>query len=124
MLATQQDTETHIFGSGCLSYSWYINASRSFEYPEMFPYDAPDGWSWSLSAENPEEGPATVSKVINHDRVIDAMRAIADHGLGKTNQDCVVQCGRFLTDPEDADFDADTADQVLQVVLFGEVVYA
>lgn len=40
--ASPADSETHIFGSGALQFSWWLRAIHpSWDYSKDFPFDAP-----------------------------------------------------------------------------------
>lgn len=122
MLATQQDSEIHIMGSGCVeAYSWYVRAQRNFVYGGD-EFTAPDGWSYDLTMESGESTPDK-TVIVDHDKIVDAMRLIADGNVHNVSTECERACTAFLHDPEDADFDACSADEVLQVLAYGEVVY-
>jgi hypothetical protein len=122
---TQQDTHDHIFGAGAYTYSWWEGRARAWKWAWDGMGDVPDGWAYVLKAENPnDEG--SVERVVNHWALIGAMNAIA-HPHEPWGVDAgpasMRECRAFLFDPDQADFDASTADCVLQVAAFGEVVY-
>lgn len=119
-MGIQQSTNDHIMGSGATDYSWYFSQRDNFEYDDNV--DAPDGWSTVLTMPDSDSS-REISVVVDHDRLIDAMQRIADTDVKNVGPQCKIECVAFLNDPEDADFDADTADQVLQVLAYGEVVY-
>lgn len=116
---TPQDTETHIMGAGATQYGWYLGSDWNYEYGDDL--DAPDDWERTYEMEDPEsEG--TIIVTVNHDALMITIRKIAS-GEGGTNRTCIEECKRFLADPEDADFDAYSADEVLQVLAYGRVVF-
>lgn len=116
---TPQDTETHIMGAGATAYSWYLDSEWNYEYDDDL--NAPDNWERTYQMEDPEKDGA-ITVTVNHDVLMITMRKIAN-SEGSTSRTCIEQCKRFLADPEDADFDADSADEVLQVLAYGRVVY-
>ncbi|MGW4446432.1 hypothetical protein [Streptomyces sp. NPDC004682] len=120
--ATQQDTEGWIFGSGCLSYSWWGKCEKvGWDYdPETL--EAPDGWKWSIECDDPEGFTGPIVKEITHADLMRAARKLASKGF--TLRDDVRQEARNLIfNADDADFDADMADVLLQTAVLGEVVY-
>lgn len=118
---TQQQTHDHIFGAGALTYEWWEDVHRD-HFPDSMG-DVPDGWTIAVKAENPMvEG--SVTKFVNHWSLLGAMHAIA-HPMEpwgvEAGESARQECRAFLFDPEQSDFDADTADIVLQVAVFGKV---
>jgi hypothetical protein len=87
-------------------------------------FDAPDGWEWVVVVENPnDDGNLTVT--LDHEKVLAAVRRIAEFGVKHVSDKCIEQCRRLLSaDWDDTDFDADLADQVLQVAALGECPYS
>lgn len=126
---TGADTWTHFIGSGALSYPWY----------DVVSHYAPEADVWRLSFTDGCDAMVQPDRVyaLYHERVMRTVRSLAraypDHW------DCAAvdssdlpfgaslevmrQCALFLADPEYAGFDADTADQVMQVCAFGKVIY-
>lgn len=129
---TGADTWTHFIGSGALSYSWY-NVQSCTEYATV---EAMPG-NWLLAFTDGEEPDDDRVYVIDHAAVMVAVRSLAraypDHWdcAGADSSDLpfgachetMRQCALFLADPEYADFDAGTADEVLQVAAFGKAIY-
>ncbi|WP_435270943.1 hypothetical protein [Streptomyces sp. 1222.5] len=120
---TQQVTYDHIFGASPLTYSWWQGIKRSWKPNDMD--EAPDGWTVAVIGEDPESD-KSVTGLVNHWSLIGAMNAIA-HPAEPWGVDAgpaaVRECRAFLFDPDQADFDADTADCVLQVAVFGGAFY-
>jgi hypothetical protein len=123
--ATPQDTQDHMLGSGALSWSWWVGGTtRGMDTP---------AWEATLTIEDPlEEG--IRSAVINHEVVLaTARQVVASAGkMLRTPQGSEYpawsraleqQCWRLLTDPDDADFDASSADELLQLAVTGVVAY-
>lgn len=65
------------------------------------------------------------SKAITRDDVIDAMVKIAFDGDNRISLHAKHKATitNMLMDPENADFDADDADHIIQVALLGDVIY-
>jgi hypothetical protein len=120
MAVTPEQTDTIFLGSGADSYSWYWDATVRTD---------DTGWTFTFrdgaeDEEHPEQGKAYT---LTHKDVMRAARKIVAKGgqqTAKVSDECVRECRTLVfKDPEDCDFDADTADQVLQVAAFGAVVY-
>lgn len=123
-LITGTDTWDHFIGSGATFYPWYGVESHR---PER------DDWIVRFrDATCPEDKRVYV---LDHKRVMVALlkcaRAYLRHVEGTPlytwcefiSVDTLREAYVFLADPDCADFDADTADQVLQVAAFGKVIY-
>lgn len=126
MEPTQADTEMMIFGAGAEVYSWWVKIAADFEHDA--DVHAPDGWTyrvWHMSADEEETvGPV----VIDHETIMQAMRTIVDTMPLGYSTECFKNCARIVyaqtADDFDAvDFDAGTADEVLQVAVYGKVIF-
>ncbi|MGW2710740.1 hypothetical protein HKX69_05915 [Streptomyces argyrophyllae] len=113
----QQDTYDHIFGSSFNMYGWWGPIRPDWDQR----YDAPHGWSVLVPVWDGKHRLRTV--LVTHSVILAAMRKIAKGSAKYTTREVVQACQDFLHDPEDADFDANTADEVMQVATLGEVVY-
>lgn len=115
-------SEIAIFGSGALTYSWWQGWERAFPW-ELDEHDEPPAhWAYKITAEDPM-GDGTITAFVTHWSLIGAMNAIA-HPHEPWGVDAgpaaLHECRAFLFDPDHADFDANTADIVLQVAVYGE----
>jgi hypothetical protein len=125
--ATQQDTWDHIFGAGAASYDWWASIRAEGEGWD-FTYPAPDGWGAVVEVDDPE-AKGTRKIIVNHKLLMGAIRAIAfrkivtAHSAQQPTAQCVTECRNFLFDRDATDFDAATADEVLQVATLGAVHY-
>lgn len=120
-MTTQAETYTHIVGSRPLEYPWYQEVDIS---PDDWTLDdsAYDGWSVRMSVGAEDDTP--VSFVLNHATVMDAARAMVQPGVGcGCSSNATEEARLLLSSPDDCDFDSDTADQLIQVAVFGKVVY-
>jgi hypothetical protein len=122
--ATPVDTEINIIGSGALSYQWWGRTTANYTATYDPNYTVPDGWELVVMADDPngDEGTWTLPVTINHAKIVEAVEKIVG-GEVKVNTECEAECMHLLFQPDDVDFDATTADVVLQIVAFGEVVY-
>ena len=127
MALTPQDTHAHIIGSGALSYSWwYIKESHHGE-----GLHAPDDWYVVVLEDDPDDGddgePGGDPIRFDHKALSKAVNTLArtgaDHRPLYMTLGVLRECRELIKDPQNADLDADMADQVLQYVAFGKVVY-
>ena len=111
-----EDTESIFIGSGALSYSWWEDTRLTHDYYEAKGYREAKSWCLDASVDD-------TWVTITHERVMQAVRAIVKDGHGATEV-AVEECQHLLEfGPDDVDFDADTADQVLQVAALGKVIF-
>lgn len=115
---TQQDTYDHIFGSGFDLYNWWGPVRPEWDQREP----APHGWSVLVPVEDGETGKLR-NVLVTHSVILAAMRKLATGDVKYASRSAAEACRDFLNDPEDADFDAGTADEVMQVATLGQVIY-
>lgn len=121
------DTWTHIMGSGATQWEWYQDTSCTPD--NVGESDSPaDYHNWTFTFTDPGEGddePKTYT--VGHKDVMQAMRKMVSNDRPEYVSDAAVrECKYFLnaeTRDFDTDFDACTADEVLQVAAFGKVIY-
>lgn len=119
---TPQETFNMFIGSGALSFPWYDEISFNNTGDDIDPPD-----NWSVTFELPREFAENEGKryTLNHRRIMRTVHMIV-RGLQKginPNGEVRQQCRAMLRDVEDCDFDAGTADCVLQATAFNDVVY-
>lgn len=126
-MVSRGDVYDHILGSGATMYSWYWDVTNCRP-----PLTADDDWHITLLMDDPEDTDETIPVDLDYDEILDMAQNICnDSGVGrhgesenyKVGQDCRRQCELLLNDPDEVDFDADTADQVIQCIAYGEVVF-
>lgn len=119
---TPQDTFSIFIGSGALSYPWYDEISFNNTGDDIDPPD-----NWSVTFELPREFAESKGKryTLNHKLIMQTVHKIVWGQQKGINPNGVVrkECRIMLRDVEDCDFDAGTADCVLQAVAFNDVVY-
>lgn len=119
---TPQETFSMFIGSGALSYPWYEEIAFNNTGDDIDPPD-----DWSVTFELPREFAENEGKryTLNHKLIMRAVHKIVSGQQKGINPNGVVrqQCRIMLRDFEDCDFDAGTADCVLQAVAFNDVVY-
>ncbi|HVV11598.1 hypothetical protein [Amycolatopsis sp.] len=121
---TPQDTCDHFIGSGALSYSWW-RVSRSHGTDTV---DAPDDWSVTVREYDPDmDTVGDKAIVFDHKALSRAVNTLARTAKDKRpeylGEHVLRECRTFVADPENADFDAAMADEVLQYIAFGKVIY-
>jgi len=130
--ATPTDTCDLIMGSGATTYSWYEDIRDSHLYEnERTVFD---DWHCTLIMEDPE-GDGHLPVTVNHKEVLKwARHVIANKGKrllygkqGKTRRAWSTtlesECTNLIFDVDECDFDADSADELLQLIAYGEVIY-
>ncbi|MFF1450185.1 hypothetical protein ACFVYF_18900 [Streptomyces sp. NPDC058274] len=115
---TQQDTYDHIFGSSFDIYNWWGPVRPEWDQRK----EAPHGWSVLVPYEDGDTG-EWKKALITHSVILGAMRRLAKGDVKYASDSVARECRAFLKDPEDADFDANTADEVMQIATLGELVY-
>lgn len=129
--ADHQGSYDSIFGSGATGYGWWEEFSPM--HPVTKDGAVPSYWGYRVKFEDADdEGPVQEAEVY-HQTLLDVMEKIANGEFddrdemapGRTaiSETAKAECIVFLADPDSADFDADTADQVLQCIAYGGVVF-
>jgi hypothetical protein len=120
---TPTDTHDTFMGSGALSYAWWLITETTGS-----DLDPADDWTVTVREYDPDhdkEGDKLTT--FDHKALTEAVNTLARTAEDKKPKGMhpavLRECRTFIADPEDADFDADAADQVMQYVAFGEVVY-
>jgi hypothetical protein len=118
---TPQDTYDHIIGSGAFMYPWYMGLTQTGVNDDG---SVTDGWSATVRIEDPGDDGVTAFEV-SHSRIIAVMQVLTDPEcyVRYVSESVVMECERFLRDPDGADFDAVMADEVLQYIAFNEIVF-
>ena len=117
--ATPTDTFDHTLGTGALSYPWW----RACETTGVSDAgDIADDWTAKITADDGDAQEITVE--VDHAAIIAAARKIIAGGGGRYVSDTVRrQCEALIFSADDADFDAGTGDELLQVAVLGEVIF-
>lgn len=123
-MITQQQSECLIMQSGALQYPWWVGVERAHDYAPEFPFDAPDGWRWSMEVIDAEDYTETDTKwvTVQHGDLVKAARKVAFQ-LVKASPELWKQARLFLFKPDEADFDAVIADELLQIAVYGYSVW-
>ena len=62
------------------------------------------------------------NKTLTYDDLLEASKKLAS-GAIKVNSQTKSVCQAIVSDPSDVDYDADDADVIVQVAMFGEIVF-
>jgi hypothetical protein len=110
--ATPQNTFDHMMGAGALSWSWWASApAKGAGTP---------GWKVALTGGYPgEEKTATVTYAV----VLKAARAVTGNTPEGASAALVRECRHLIFDAEETDFDAASSDELLQLIVFGKIIY-
>lgn len=110
---TNDDIDLNIMGSGCFTWEWYYNVTVM----------SSQGFVGIMAANPKEEG--SIEKTITYDHIRRVMGNMLADAYPKP--DYYAYAKRIIMEgirTGDWDFDSDSADQVMQVAMFGEVVYS
>lgn len=116
--ASPQDTYDHMFGSGATSYSWWLSTKTTGVDAD---FKASDDWSVEVSCDNGDEGKTTTT--VTHAAVLKAARKVLDSKPQYASETLVVECKNLIFDADEADFDAVVGDELLQLIVLGEIVF-
>ncbi|MES9589945.1 hypothetical protein ABWK57_13950 [Streptomyces sp. NPDC094045] len=110
---TPEETFDHILGACPDSYSWWDLDTN------VTGTTVPDDWEVKGTVDDLNGGPALPVQ-LGHVDIVRAIRKKAGKYVPRSAQR---SCSDFIFRRDEADFDAGTADEVLQVAALGEVVY-
>lgn len=119
--ATPQDTWAHTIGAGALQYEWWHEAQRVKGVSD--DGDANDDWEYKITADDGDGGEKTAT--LNHAAVMAAVRKIAakDCAIPGIGSATIREARHLIFNVDETDFDACTADEVLQVIVLGEIIF-
>jgi hypothetical protein len=117
--ASPQDTYDHIFGSGATSYSWWRGLKT--EDIDLETFKVEDGWSVLVTCEDGNDGRRSV--VVDHHAIMRYARRLISEPPQYAGDAVIRECKHLLFNAEETDFDADSADQLLQFIVLGEIVF-
>jgi hypothetical protein len=123
--ATSKDTADMIMGSGFDQFSWWRGVDRWHVWDDNTEPFA--DWYACLLAEDTEDEDRDVRVDINHRIVMRAARKIASMGADEMERKyisnaCQRECRHLVFNPDECDFDAATADELVQYIAYGRVV--
>lgn len=103
---TDEDIETHIFGSGFQTWEWWHNF-ESFD------------WGYRIHAENPVN-----DNDFSRDCSYDDIRRTVGEILSGKHDFTIARAQLANGNVDEMDLDSDGADQIMQIAVFGEVVFS
>jgi hypothetical protein len=115
--ATPKDTWDHMFGSGATTYSWWLK----LKFTGVHDGEVEPGWSCELTCDNGNGGRKT--KIVSHVVVMSYARHVMSHDIEYIGEATKRECRNLVFDADDVDFDAASADNLLQYIVLGEVVF-
>lgn len=117
--ATPQDTFDHMLGAGAFQWSWWLDCQVTGETGATGTVN--DDWTAEITAETGDGGKAT--KTIDHKAILRACRSVMAELPRFASQDLARECRNLIFDADAADFDAPLADELLQFMVLGEIVF-
>lgn len=118
--AKPQDTFDHVFGSGALSYSWW---QRTQMAAGMTAVDVPDDWQVKVTAEDPDDEDGSINRTVTHKVIMATARKVIAGEYGLRGVILTRECRNLVFDADEADLDAPLADSLLQLVMYGDVIF-
>lgn len=117
--ASPKDTYDHMFGSGALSYSWWLDTKTTGV--EGGTWKVSPDWSVEVTADDGNDGRTTVT--VNHAEVMKAARKVLDTPPKYSSDALAQECRHLIFNNDETDFDANSADELLQFIVLGEIVF-
>lgn len=118
--ASPQDTFDAIFGAGAMMYSWWINAE--FTGIDSAGTIQTIDWTVKVTAEGADEN-EEVTVTIDHALILKTARQIIKAAPKYASDALVRESRNLIFDADELDFDANSADEILQVIVLGEIVF-
>jgi hypothetical protein len=115
--ATPQDTWDQIFGSGATNYPWWLKIKFTGVHDGKVEPD----WSCEVTCDDGMDDRKTT--VVNHAVIMKAARYVISHDIQFMGQAAKRSCRNLVFDADEADFDAVSANNLLQYIVLGEVVF-
>jgi hypothetical protein len=114
-------------GSGFDQYSWWRGVDRWHVWEEQTTQPFAD-WYACLLAEDTEDEDRDVRVDINHRIVMQAAREISSMGADEMKRKyisnaCQRECRHLAFNVDECDFDAVSADELVQYIAYDSVVY-
>lgn len=124
-MTRHMDTYWCVMGASPLIYPWWLWVSEKLPEDESTDNARKwTGWQVRLQEIDPDEGVEVPGEhLIDHDKIIGALRYVLEHHEQFSTELWSNAMDLYHGNIEDVDFDSDTADQILQLICFGEVKY-
>lgn len=116
--ATPQHTYDHMFGTGAISYSWWLSTKSTGVDDKG---DVTPEWSVKVTCDNGDGGETTMT--VNHAAVLKAACEVIKDPPKYSTDALVRECKNLVFDADSCDFDSDSADELLQYIVLGEIVF-
>jgi hypothetical protein len=117
--ASPEDTYDHALGSGALTFSWWRSTRNVRGISRDF--DVADDWAVEVTAEGGDGNDVTVT--VDHAAVMAAARQVIKEVPKYASARLAIECRNLVFDADNADFDAAVGDELLQLIVLGELVY-
>ena len=117
--AAPQNTFDHMIGSGAFQWSWWLNLEVTGETDDTGTVS--DDWAAEITCEDGNGG--RVTRTIGHKEVMAAARKVMAELPRYASQSLARECSHLVFDADSADFDAPLADELLQFMVLGEIVF-
>jgi hypothetical protein len=117
--ASPQDTFDSLFGSGAMMYSWWIDAE--FTGIDSGGHIQTIDWTAKVTADDGNDGETVAT--IDHKAILKAARQVMKARPEYASDALVRECRNLIFDADELDFDANSADEILQVIVLGEIVF-
>lgn len=123
-MPSQRETYEVVTGSSAEMWDWYESFRAEPAWPHMGVPDSSSYWDgWTVTGRIVYYEDDAVDFTIGHGDVVRAMQRIADGEITYASTGVTENARLFLSDPDMADFDAGTADEVIQVAVLKEVIF-
>lgn len=114
----------HFIGAGALGnplYSWWNAVTTASGIDDNG--EAHEGWTMEVVCGDPDDEKDLRTVSLSGPVIFAAIVACASGHLASVGSTLAEECALFILRPEYTDFDAASADSVLQVAAFGEVIF-
>lgn len=126
-IITEQDTWDCFISTGALGYGWYAEVDGDHE---EFKQEGEN--HWEVTFVDGVEPVADERHTLNHEKIMAVLKDLAHKHIDEfetddpetAGPDTMRECAQFLANKEYADFDAGSADVVMQQAAFGKVSYS
>lgn len=118
--ATPKDTYDHMFGSGATQYEWWLSV-KAGPGMDLAAEPIPNDWSIIVTIDDGNDG--IKSREVTHAVVMRAARQFMNKKPQYSSDSAREACKDLVFNADECDFDAASADELLQFILLDEIVY-
>lgn len=115
--ASYTDTFDHMIGSGALGYGWW----RGVKIAGAPDAEATPEWAATITAEDGDGSDKVVT--FGHKEVLAAARKVIESPPEYGSSALLRECKHLIFDADETDFDANSADELLQFIVLGQIIY-